>query len=128
MRDALFLTFSCSPGPYRSVGVSYSPNPDREPPQKWAQSWEKVNFWPYFSVIGLWTFTNPRGTDFFWHILVATDHTVPTVYHTPLTQTGNPPQNGPKVGPVVKFLAQNLSKCLKKLQTAISRPFLVQMS
>ena len=35
---------------------------------------------------------------------------------------------GPEVGPVVKFWAQNFSKCLKKLQTAISRPLLVQMS
>ena len=35
---------------------------------------------------------------------------------------------GPEVSPVVKFWAQNFSKCLKKLQTAISRPLLVQMS
>ena len=58
-RDRVFLTYSCSHRPYGSNGVSYSPNPDREPPSKWAQSWA------HFSVFGLWRFTNPRGTAFF---------------------------------------------------------------
>ena len=40
---------------------------------------------------------------FLSHILVAREPTVPTVYHTPLTQSGNPPKNGPKVGPVEIF-------------------------
>ena len=38
-------------------------------------------------------------SDFLSHILVAREPTVPTVYHTPLTQNKNPPKNGPKVGP-----------------------------
>ena len=53
---------------------------------------------------------------FFLHIIVATEHTDPTVYHTPLTSPGEPSYEPPKLGrrefwtkktPKINFRAQN---------------------
>ena len=65
-----------------------NPNPVRNPPKMGP----KVKKWRFselfFLVFWLWRFTNPVVSDIFLHILVATDHTVPMVYHTTLTQHG----------------------------------------
>ena len=58
LRDALFIAYSCSPRAHRSNGVSHSPNPVREPPQKWLQSWSGGDFWGQNGV-------NPPRTLFF---------------------------------------------------------------
>ena len=58
LRDALFIAYSCSPRAHRSNGVSHSPNPVREPPQKWLQSWSGGDFWGQNGV-------NPPRTCFF---------------------------------------------------------------
>ena len=54
-----FFTYSGSLQPYLSKGVSYSPNPGREHPQKWPQSWsgsekplQNGDFWGYFRILG----------------------------------------------------------------------------
>ena len=57
-RDPLFITYSRSPRPHRSNGVSHSPNLEGEPPQKWLQSWYGGDFWGQNGV-------NPPRTCFF---------------------------------------------------------------
>ena len=58
LRDRIFIAYSCSPRAHRSNGVSHSPNPVREPPQKWLQSWSGGDFWGQNGV-------NPPRTCFF---------------------------------------------------------------
>ena len=62
------------------------------------------------------------GPTFFLHILVATDRTVPMVYHTPLTYAWNPPTNGREVGPVGIFEVKNGVYTPKSDFSAISAP------
>ena len=59
-RVRYFFTYSCSPRAHRSNGVSHSPNPVREPPQKWPQSWSGGDFWGQNGV-------NPPPNLFFHH-------------------------------------------------------------
>ena len=58
-RDRVFLTYSCSHRPYGSNGVSYPPNPDREPPLKWPQSWSERDFEPFWGHFGPKISTGP---------------------------------------------------------------------